>query len=173
VIVWINGAFGVGKTTTAALLTDRIPAARIFDPEYVGYLLTTFVTSPTGDFQDMPLWRHLVIETLSGLDRDYPRAWIAPMSLIDPSYRSEILGGLRATGVDVREFVLMLPEDGLRARIDADEIDTKARQWRQDHVEQAGQTFAALEDAHVVDATQTPDQVADEIQRQVLGTMRS
>jgi hypothetical protein len=52
-IVWINGAFGSGKTTTAALVQGRIPGARIFDPEYVGYLLTTFVPAPTGDFQDM------------------------------------------------------------------------------------------------------------------------
>jgi adenylylsulfate kinase-like enzyme len=35
-IVWINGAFGAGKTTTAELVTELLPGAKIFDPEYVG-----------------------------------------------------------------------------------------------------------------------------------------
>jgi hypothetical protein len=50
-IVWINGAFGVGKTT-AGLLTKRLDGAKVFDPEYVGHMLMPFVESPTGDFQD-------------------------------------------------------------------------------------------------------------------------
>jgi hypothetical protein len=30
-IVWINGTFGAGKTTTAAALVELLPAARLFD----------------------------------------------------------------------------------------------------------------------------------------------
>ena len=45
-IVWINGAFGSGKTTTAGLVTKRLDGAKLFDPEYVGYMLTPFVASP-------------------------------------------------------------------------------------------------------------------------------
>jgi hypothetical protein len=86
-IVWINGAFGSGKTTTAALVPAWIPGARIFDPEYVGYLLTTFVPAPTGDFQDMPLWRRLTVQTVKGLDDEYGGTWVAPMSLIRADYR--------------------------------------------------------------------------------------
>jgi adenylylsulfate kinase-like enzyme len=33
VIVWLNGAFGMGKTTTAAELLSLLPDARQFDPE--------------------------------------------------------------------------------------------------------------------------------------------
>lgn len=39
VIIWLNGAFGAGKTTTAAELAGTMPSARMFDPEMVGYLL--------------------------------------------------------------------------------------------------------------------------------------
>jgi hypothetical protein len=160
-IVWINGAFGSGKTTTAGLLTERIDGAKLFDPEYVGYMLTPFVESPTGDFQDLPLWRHLVVETMAGLARQYPHPWVAPMSLINAAYRAEILGGLRAAGVEVREFVLAVDGDTLRARIDADEVDVNARRWRQDHVGPALATFAALGDATFVDATLPAEQVAE------------
>jgi hypothetical protein len=159
-IVWINGAFGSGKTTTAGLLAGRLDGAKLFDPEYVGYMLMPFVESPTGDFQDLPLWRHLVIETMAGLARQFPHPWVAPMSLIHAGYRAEILGGLRRAGVEVREFVLQVPEDRLRARIDADEADMRARQWRHDHVGQALVTFAALTDATFVDGTPPAEQVA-------------
>ena len=162
-IVWINGAFGAGKSTTAALLVERIPNSRLFDPEYVGYLLTTFVDAPTGDFQDLPLWRTLTVETMKGLDLAYDHTWIAPMSLIRADYRDEILGGLRSAGVDVREFVLTLPEAALRKRIDADEIDTRARGWRQDHASQAIETFAGIPDLVTIAAIAPAEKVADEI----------
>lgn len=169
-IIWINGAFGVGKTTTAALLRERLPGARMFDPEYVGHLLTAFVDAPTGDFQDLPLWRRLTVQTLTGLTQEYDHPWIVPMSLVDPAYRTEILNGLRAAGVPVREFVLTLPEADLRARIDADLMDPGARTWRDDHVEQALTAFEGLTDAEFLDASPPADEVAGEIIRRLLRT---
>ena len=38
-MIWINGTFGVGKTTTAEALVEAEPALRLFDPEAVGYML--------------------------------------------------------------------------------------------------------------------------------------
>lgn len=166
-IVWINGAFGSGKTTTAGLLTERLQDGKFFDPEYVGYMLTPFVQSPTGDFQDLPLWRHLLTQTMAGLAQQYPHTWVAPMSLINAAYRTEILTGIRNAGVDVREFILTLTEEQLRARIDADQVDVRARQWRHDHVAQALTTFASLADARFIDASQTPEQVAEAVASQV------
>lgn len=34
--IMINGAFGVGKTTTASKLQERMPNSILFDPEEVG-----------------------------------------------------------------------------------------------------------------------------------------
>lgn len=65
VIVWLNGAFGVGKTSTARELVGVLPDARIVDPEYVGYMLRhALATEPVGDFQDWPPWRELVVSTV-------------------------------------------------------------------------------------------------------------
>lgn len=162
-ILWINGAFGAGKTTTAGLVTKRLPGAKVFDPEYVGYMLMPFVESPTGDFQDLPLWRHLVIQTMTGLAQQHPHTWVAPMSLINVDYRAEIFTGIRAAGVELREVILTVSEKELRIRIDEDAVDTKARRWRQDHVTQALNTFASLTDAHFIDASQPPDEVAEAV----------
>jgi predicted kinase len=163
VIVWINGAFGAGKSTTAALVQERLPGSRLFDPEYVGYLLREFVDVPTGDFQDLRLWRRLVVQTMVALDEEYDGPWIAAMSLTNPDYRREILEGLRGAGVKVREFILSVPEDVLRNRIDHDQIDTQAHAWRQAHVVQALATFAGVTGAEMVDGTATADEVADRI----------
>ena len=35
-IVWLNGAYGVGKSTTAEALHKRIADSFIFDPEMIG-----------------------------------------------------------------------------------------------------------------------------------------
>lgn len=39
VIVFLNGAFGVGKTSTARALHEAVPESLIFDPESVGTTL--------------------------------------------------------------------------------------------------------------------------------------
>jgi hypothetical protein len=44
------------------------------------------------------LWDHLVVETMTGLARDYPHPWIAPMSLLNAAYRAEIFDGILAVG---------------------------------------------------------------------------
>jgi adenylate kinase family enzyme len=45
-MIWINGAFGAGKTTLAEELHQRLPDALAFDPEYVGYILNRWVPAP-------------------------------------------------------------------------------------------------------------------------------
>jgi hypothetical protein len=52
--------------------------------------------------------------------------------------------------------------EGTVASATVDE-DTKARQWRHDHVTQALTALAALTDAYRVDASQDPAQVADAV----------
>ena len=60
-IIWLNGAFGAGKTTTANQLAGRLANARHFDPELVGYLLMTALSDHEyKDFQDLRPWRELV-----------------------------------------------------------------------------------------------------------------
>ncbi len=60
-IVWINGPFGEGKNRTAELIREREPAWRLFDPEWVGYMLRANLAGPdVHDFQDILPWRALV-----------------------------------------------------------------------------------------------------------------
>lgn len=143
-VIWINGTFGAGKTTLAEALHARLPDALPFDPEYVGYLLARWTPpASTDDFQDLELWRHLVVEFAVGMVRQYQRPLVVPMTLINPSHRQDVLGGVQAAGVPLVHVFLHLDREVLRHRIteqvldaeDAD-ADASARAFRLAHVDQ-------------------------------------
>ncbi|MFJ9034034.1 AAA family ATPase [Streptomyces sp. NPDC102274] len=135
-IVWVNGAFGSGKTTLAEELHRRWPEALMYDPEQVGYVLREIVDVPTGNFQDLRLWRRQVVTLAVGLLEEYERPILAPMTLVNPQYVSEIFGALDEADVVVHHFFLKVPPEVLAQRIDArtvaphdPERDEAARRW--------------------------------------------
>ncbi len=107
-LLWINGPFGGGKTATAVELRRRVPGSVICDPEHVGFGMHRMLPpGQRGDFQDLPAWRRSVRELLARTLATYPGPVIAPMTLVEPAYFGEIIGGLRADGFDVRHFALL------------------------------------------------------------------
>lgn len=59
-IIWLNGTFGVGKTTVGKLLTARDSRLRMFDPEWVGYMVANnLIDHRVNDFQQLQPWRTL------------------------------------------------------------------------------------------------------------------
>lgn len=51
-IIWLNGTYGAGKTTTRELAA-LLPGSRVVDTETVGALLGPVLASePVGNFQD-------------------------------------------------------------------------------------------------------------------------
>ncbi len=65
-IVWINGAFGAGKTSVARHLLARRPGIRLFDPEQIGFMLRRMLPDVRpDDFQDLPIWRELTVKLIA------------------------------------------------------------------------------------------------------------
>ncbi|MBV2352874.1 NUDIX domain-containing protein [Streptomyces sp. J2-1] len=124
-VVWINGAFGAGKTTAARELIDLIPNSTLFDPEVVGgtlaHLLPPKRLDDVGDVQDLPIWRRLVIDTVAATLTELGGTLVVPMTLLRQEYRDEIFGGLAARRIAVRHLLLAPAETILRARIAARE----------------------------------------------------
>ncbi|MFE7834854.1 NUDIX domain-containing protein [Streptomyces sp. NPDC057474] len=163
-IVWINGAFGAGKTTTARELIELIPNSTLFDPEVIGGALTHMLPAKrlaeVGDFQDLPSWRRLVVDTAAALLAELGGTLVVPMTLLRQEYRDEIFGGLASRRIPVRHLLLAPAETILRERIAGREIppdlpdgEMRMRQWAYDHM---GPYRAALSgwltaDAHLVD----------------------
>ncbi len=115
-IIWLNGAFGTGKSAVAAELLRRLPGSVLFDPEEVGYMLRKIVPQPRGGFgfQDLPPWRPLVAHTAIELLRYVRAPLVAPMTVLRRAYAQEIFGALAAHGVRVHHVVLHADERELR-----------------------------------------------------------
>jgi len=116
-LVWVNGAFGSGKTTLVRELRARLPEALVFDPEEVGVLLASIVEVPTGDFQDLRQWRRQVATLAAGLVEEYRRPLLVPMTLVQPAYRAEIFSALERAGVELLHVFLDVPLEVLVRRI--------------------------------------------------------
>ncbi|MGW3661023.1 AAA family ATPase [Streptomyces sp. NPDC005151] len=170
-IVWVNGAFGSGKTTLVEELRPRWPEALMFDPEMVGYVLREIVEVPTGDFQDLRQWRRQVASMAAGLVEEYERPVLVPMTLVNPAYLDEIFGVLSEEGIDVHHFFLKVPEDVLVKRIDGRSFtpddpakDEQVRAWCKSKIEKC---LAAVDvmprDTVLLDGQLTPQELADAV----------
>jgi len=168
VIVWLNGTFGAGKTTTAGRLLPLLPGTRLFDPEFVGYMLQPFLEDhPVSDFQHWPPWRNLVVATAHELAGFTGQHLIAPQTVLSRDYLEQIFTGLRAAGLPVFHVLLDADEAVLRRRIEG---SGEASQWRLDHLTEyrtARAWMTAAADLVVDTARLAPEQVA----RQIAGAL--
>ncbi|GGZ50652.1 ATP-binding protein [Streptomyces inusitatus] len=165
-IIWLNGTFGAGKTTTAKELTSRIPDSRLFDAEKVGEMLWHVLGVPERDFQDFPPWRGLVVETARQVLDHVGGTLVVTQTVLVERYWQEIRTGLAAAGIPVHHFLLDTDRDTLVNRIETDTVpeSVSARQWRLDHLPEYQRSLPWLRrEAEVVDTTGIPPSGVAEI----------
>ncbi|MBV7672212.1 ATP-binding protein [Streptomyces halstedii] len=170
-IIWVNGAFGSGKTTLVDELHRRRPDALVYDPEHTGFVLRNIVREHTGDFQDLPLWRSQVVGMALDLVRAYGRPVLAPMTVVDPGYAEEIFGALESAGTTVHHFFLDVPAHTLEARLDARTVvpgdaerDERVRRWGKAQIPRCVAAASALRPGTVrLDGERTTGSLADEV----------
>ncbi|MFB8039448.1 AAA family ATPase [Streptomyces sp. NPDC056004] len=164
-IIWLNGTFGAGKTTTAKELTSRIPGSRLFDAEKVGEMLWHVLGVPERDFQDFPPWRGLVVETARQVLDYVGGTLVVTQTVLVEQYWQEIRDGLMEAGVPVHHFLLDTDQDTLVRRIETDikPESVSARQWRLDHLGEYQRALSWLRrEAQVIDTTDVvPSDVAE------------
>ena len=163
-ILWLNGAFGVGKTTTARAIHLAEPGWRLFDPETVGYtLMANLGDEQVHDFQAIAAWRSQVPQAASGLVLHTGADLIAPQTVLVEPYWIELTGGLAALGIETFHVLLDCDETALRARIRADQEDRAAESWRIEHLTayaRARPWLVRAADAVVDTSTMPPEKVA-------------
>src|SRR5690625_7808409 len=69
-IIMVNGAFGVGKTTISNELLKVVNNSMLYDSEEIGFMLRNILPNHikrleanTGDFQDLELWKELTVRS--------------------------------------------------------------------------------------------------------------
>jgi hypothetical protein len=138
-ILFINGPFGVGKTTVARLLVQivrKMPRAMLYDPEVVGAVLRTIVGpfKQVKDYQDCGLWRRLVVGGARLLRAVSGRTLVIPMTVYRRNAFDPIVAGLRRADPDLSCFRLTAPQDVLMDRISSDTGAREACSWQTSHV---------------------------------------
>ena len=119
-IIWINGAFGSGKSSVAQSVCSKLKSAHLYDPEQVGYFLwQNFPTEMKnkGNFQHIPLWREFNKKILKYMDDNYKGIIVVPMTIYVKKYYDEIIGALINDKVEVKHFILTASKQTIIKRL--------------------------------------------------------
>lgn len=123
-IIMINGAFGVGKTAVAESLVDKIPNSIIYNPEEIGFMLRNIIKEDiktdeelTDDFQDLEMWRKLVVQIAKGLILKYKKNLIVPMTIMKKEYFNYIYNGFELLDAQVYHYCLTASLDEVYKRL--------------------------------------------------------
>jgi len=171
VIVFINGSFGIGKTSTARALRALMPGSVIYDPEFVGFFVRRMPrwmrleNRDTGDYQDMPAWRHWAVRGLR-LARLRSDLVFVPMAFSNLAYLKEFREGARRMDPDVRHFCLVAPLEVVERRIAGRGGTQRDLAWQRGKAKICCEAHKSADFAVRIDAaTLTPEQIAHDITR--------
>ncbi|HUQ53793.1 MAG TPA: AAA family ATPase [Gammaproteobacteria bacterium] len=109
-VIFINGSFGIGKTTVARGLVARLPGSVLFDPELHGLVLQRLARpfKRIDDFQDLRAWRAGSVRLIR-LARLLRPTVVVPMAFSNEAYLGEVVDGIRSFDVDTLHFCLTAP----------------------------------------------------------------
>lgn len=113
-IVWINGAFGSGKTQTAYELSKRVRDSFVFDPENAGFYIGNNLPQQNkiGDFQDYDMWRKFNNMMIKYIELNYKGTVFVPMTVTNKRYLKEMMDN-----VNVQHITLIAQAQTLHKRL--------------------------------------------------------
>lgn len=164
-ILLLNGAFGIGKTTVARVLVRRLPRAVLFNPEFIGSALQRSLRLFGGgvyDFQDLKCWRRLTIVALRLARRIFPIV-VVPMAFSSTEYLREISRGISRFEPVIFHFCLVAPIDVVERRLRQRGEDPARTPRPFERAYQCCIAHESIEFARHVDAVRDVDVIANEI----------
>ena len=168
-IVGISGAYGVGKSTFAEALADKVDHAVIFDAEKVGDAVReNYSDEPYGViYEDYPLWCEFTYMLLKDIHNVFHRNVLVPMTLIRRESYDKIIQRLLDDGIDTKLIVLMGTYQCIHDRILARGEEEGC--WCMENIQMSSDGSAAIPNSfHIA----TDQKTVDELIRIVLEHIR-
>lgn len=161
-IIWLSGPYGVGKSTLAEALAEKMENALIFDAEEVGNAVReNYPDCPYGFiFEDYPLWGEFCYMLLKDIHEKFQKDILVPMTLLRTE-SNRIIERLNRDGIDTRLIILQASYQTVRDRILArgEEEDC----WCMENIELARAGSAALPGIHIQTDNRSVESLRDEI----------
>ena len=147
-IIWISGPYGVGKSTLAEALADKIEHVLIFDAEGVGNAVReNYPNMPYGAiFEDYPLWCDFNYALLKDVHEKFQRNIIVPMTLVRQNSYDKIIHRLITEGIDTKLIILEATYKNIHDRILSRGEDENC--WCMQNIEMARAGSAAVTGGH-------------------------
>ncbi|HFU4203714.1 TPA: AAA family ATPase [Streptococcus suis] len=119
-IIWLNGPFGVGKSSLATFLHQQINNSYLYDPELLGDFLQHQL--PKGvcpeDFQDYSVWRQATYQIIFDLATKTDKIIIVPMTIYKKEYYQEIIQRLIKYNIPLEHYILLADKTTILERLD-------------------------------------------------------
>ena len=140
-IIWLNGPFGVGKTTLANLLHQEIPNSILYDPELLGDFFQENLPKAVcpEDFQDYPIWRQTTVQIIRDLATKTGQVIIVPMTVFKKEYCQEIIEQGLIEDMCVQHNILVAEKETILDRLD--KRTQENNNWALKHLDNCLQAF--------------------------------
>ena len=140
-IIWLNGPFGVGKSTLANLLHQEIPDSILYDPELLGDFFQENLPKAVcpEDFQDYPIWRQTTVQIIRDLATKTGQVIIVPMTVFKKEYCQEIIEQGLIEDMCVQHYILVAEKETILDRLN--KRTQENNNWALKHLDNCLQAF--------------------------------
>ena len=166
-IIWISGPYGVGKSTLAEALIEKMDNALIFDAELVGDAVrSNYPDIPYGYiYEDYPLWGEFCCKLLTDVHNTFHQDILVPMTLLRNASYESIIQKLRENGVETHLVVLEASYDSVHDRILARGEEEGC--WCMENIALAREGSSALPGLHINTDGVTVDELVEIVLKEI------
>lgn len=161
-IIWISGAYGVGKSTLAEAMAAQMEHALIFDAEEVGNAVRdNYPNCPYGYiFEDYPLWAEFCCLLLKDIHHQFQKDILVPMTLLRrQSY--QIIQKLRDEEIETELLILEADHQTIHDRIL--QRGEEEGCWCMENIGLSREGSSALPGIHIPAAEKSVDELVKDV----------